>query len=204
MAERVHKTLDALHQHGFDTQYFAKGAEAAEWLVAQVPAGASAGRGGSATLNQLGLLERLRAKGVTIPDPWSDDLDDEQKRLAYRDAQYSDAFFCSANAITETGSILNVDGTGNRITAMACGPRHLYIVAGINKLVPDEAAAFERIKQCAPLNCQRLGLETPCAKTGRCHDCRGEARSCRAYLLLRYPARFVPTTVVLIGEELGF
>jgi len=202
--EQVEKTLAALASHDFNTQYLATAAEAVQWLDDQVPDGATVGRGGSVTLEQLGLVKRLQSRGIVVPNPWDGSLSAEQRRMAYRDALFADIFFCSANAVAADGCILSVDGTGNRLAAHLCGPRQLFIVAGVNKLVEDEAAAFARVKYAAPRNCRRLSLQTPCAGTGQCSDCNVSARSCRAYLLLRRPARAVPTTVVLIGEELGF
>ncbi len=202
--KKVEKALAALARHEFETKYFATGAEAAAWLDAQVPEGATVGQGGSVTLDELGLIQRFKERGLAVPNPWDGTLSDEQRRLAYRDALFADNFFCSANAITLDGFILNVDGRGNRLAAHLFGPRRLFIVAGVNKLVEDEAAAFERVKYAAPRNCRRLSLKTPCVVTGACSNCDTPARSCRAYLLLRRPTRAVPTTVVLIGEELGF
>lgn len=201
--KQIDNTLAALKKNGFEAKYFDSSAEAADWLDSQVPDGAIVGQGGSVTLDQLNLLKRFKDRGLNAPNPWKSGLSPEEKRLLLRDALFCDAFFSSANAITENGFILNTDGSGNRVAGSICGPRHLYIVAGVNKLVADEAAAYQRIKYVAPINCKRLGKQTPCVERGECMDCASPDRSCRVYVLLKRPTRLTPATVVLIGEELG-
>ena len=200
MEERIENTMKAFRKHMFEIEYFETGAEAVSWVTEQLEAGSSAGFGGSTTVKELGLKEALSKKGVILFDPDTA----ENAKEATLQARDADAYFCSANALVEDGSILNVDGTGNRVSACAFGPKHLYLLVGVNKLVPDLDAAMERIKEAAVKNCQALKKKTPCAMTGKCSDCLSPDRSCRAYLLLRRPSRKVPTTVVLINESLGY
>ena len=117
----------------------------------------------------------------------------------------ADVFVCSSNAITEDGKLYNVDGTGNRVAAMTFGPRKVVLACGINKIVKDVDEAERRVREwAAPMNARRLGLETPCAKTGLCSDCSSPQRICNIRsLLVKRPLR-TDFTVLLIGERLGF
>ncbi|MDO4582270.1 MAG: lactate utilization protein [Bacillota bacterium] len=203
MAERIQRTIDNLRKNSFDAHYFASGAEAAQWIAAQIQPGEKVGFGGSMTTRSLDLVELTKRRGGTVLQHWGDGLSPERMREIMAEALFADKYFCSANAVTEDGFILNVDGTGNRIAATVFGPRQLFIIAGINKLVADSDAAFARIREIAPVNCRRLGMDTPCANSGVCVECEVDARSCRAYMLLKRPTRFMDTKVVLIGEQLG-
>jgi len=158
--------------------------------------------GGSVTLYQIGLLKRLKEKNITILDYWK--VPPEERRAIFFASLDADAYFCSANAISEEGYYLNVDGAGNRTASTIYGPKRLFIVAGTNKLVPDTESAFARIKEPAPKNCLRMDLKTPCAVDGVCHDCDSPSRACRVYVLTKRPARTMNTTIVLIGEDLGY
>ena len=58
--------------------------------------------------------------------------------------QTPDIYLSSANGLSETGEIVNIDGSGNRLASMLYGHEALYIVAGVNKLAPDLPAAIGR------------------------------------------------------------
>lgn len=202
--ELIDQALAALTKHGFQTAHFSDIEEAVDWLEAEIPVGATIGVGGSVTVRSSGVLERLAARGSKILDHWLPELSADDKKELFYQTQRADAYLCSANAITADGFILNVDGMGNRLAAHCYGPKRLYLLAGVNKLVADVPAALERVEKIAPINCKRKGFQTPCAQTGECCDCDSPDRSCRAYLLLRRPTRAVPVTVVLVDQELGF
>ena len=114
----------------------------------------------------------------------------------------------SANAISETGEIINIDGTGNRVAAMLYGHEALYIIAGINKLTPDLPSAIERARNiAAPLNARRLSCKTPCAMSEpmRCHDCGSPDRICNGFVTLARPCGGIGKThVILIEEKFGY
>ncbi len=201
---RAEKTLDNLRKNGFHAIWFNTGGEAADWLANQITAESLVGFGGSVTLRQINLAEKLLAKEVTILDHWQPDLTTDEKAELFRRAFSADAYFTSVNALTEDGFLLNIDGTGNRVAASVFGPQKVFFVAGMNKLVEDVPAAFARAEQAAAINAKRLQRKTPCAETGKCMDCHVAERICRAYMLIKRPTTAMTATVVLIGEELGF
>ena len=126
---------------------------------------------------------------------------DEERRPA-RDAA---VYLSSVNALAETGELVNIDGTGNRISAAFFGPARFYYVVGRNKLAPTYEDALWRARNvAAPKNAQRLGAKTPCAAKGdRCYDCRSPGRICRGLAVLWGPMMGMETEVVLIDEAFG-
>ena len=120
--------------------------------------------------------------------------------------QKPDIYLSSANALSENGEIVNIDGTGNRVSATLFGPKRCIFVCGINKLCPDLESAVERARHvAAPLNAKRLGVQTPCAVDGKCHDCKSPARICRAMTIhMGPPLGMERCEIVLIGEPLGY
>ena len=157
------------------------------------------------TTRGLGLVEALKAKDVTLLDHWKEGLTkDEIAEIRIRQLT-ADLFITGANAITENGEIVNIDGIGNRVNATAFGPKKVIIIAGYNKIVPDMNAAFDRIKKyAAPMNAKRLNLQLPCVETGYCHDCKSEARICRVISIMQKRPASTGISVFLINEELGF
>ena len=122
-----------------------------------------------------------------------------------RAAFNSDTFISSTNALTEDGELYNVDGNGNRVSAMIFGPRQVIVVAGINKIVKDMAEAVKRVETvAAPKNTVRLECDTPCARTGECAHCHSDSRICCSYVRLaqqRVPNRI---KVIIVNHELGY
>lgn len=123
----------------------------------------------------------------------------------YRDAFSADTYLMSANAITETGELYNVDGNSNRVAALAFGPEQVIVLAGYNKIVPDMAAAVTRVEKiAAPANATRLHCQTPCAVTGECGHCNAPGRICCNYMVTGFQRQKNRVKVILIGEELGY
>ena len=117
-----------------------------------------------------------------------------------------DLFLLSANAMTEDGVIVNIDGTGNRVAASIYGPKRVVYVVGRNKLVAGGVLeAIARAKKCAcPPNCRRLAKKTPCAELGVCADCDSADRICKVTAIFdRCPSR-TSTKVILVDETLGY
>ncbi len=195
------KTIETLKKHGFTVSYFETKEEAAEHILARIN-GKTVGIGGSKTIEALGIYEQLMENN-TVYWHWFQQPQNEVRRKA-SEAQ---VYLTSANGIAETGEIVNIDGNGNRIASNLYGHEKLFIVAGVNKIAPDGAAALYRARNVAsPLNARRLGMKTPCA-TGelKCHDCSSPQRICGGVsTILRPMGGIGETEVVLINEELGY
>ncbi len=194
-----------LKKRQFDA-HFADTTEAARELILKMAEGfESFGFGGSATVRELGIVEALRDAGKTVRDHWQTGLSREED-MEIRLAQgRCDMFLCSANAIAITGHIVNVDGIGNRTSAMAFGPKKVVIVAGTNKLASDLESALKRVREvAAPLRAKSLGMDTPCAATGFCSDCLSPQRICRITTVLHFKPMLTEVSVVLINRNLGF
>ncbi len=197
--------VENLLKHGFDA-HLAESREAAVERVMAMAAGfESFGFGGSDTVRALGLVERIRKTGKRVHDHWQPGLGAEEI-AAIRLAQgRCDCFLCSANAVSLTGEIVNVDGVGNRVSATAFGPRQVIIVAGMNKLRPTLESALARVREiAAPMRARSLGMQTPCAETGLCADCNSPQRICRVTTILHRRPMTTPVAVVLVNEALGF
>ena len=190
-----------LEARGYAVRVFSTGKEAADYLDAAVD-GASVGFGGSATLEALGLYERLRSHNETV---WHWKWED--KAAARREALTTDLYLTSVNALAETGELVNIDGTGNRVAATLFGHEKVYFVIGRNKLAPTYEEAVWRARNIAsPKNAHRLGCKTPCAVKGdKCYDCSSPERICRALAVLwEKPKGIGRAEVVLIDEDLGY
>ncbi|BBO91230.1 lactate utilization protein [Desulfosarcina ovata] len=199
------RCISNLNKNDFDAHYFLDVETAANRILEMVKPYASFGFGGSSTTRRLGVLEALRDEGKTIHDHWQAGLtkaEDLEIRLAQGRC---DCFFCSANAISATGEIVNVDGIGNRTNAMTFGTRKVIIVAGMNKVTVDLESALKRIRQvAAPMRARSLNMKTPCAESGVCSDCRSPQRICRVTTILHRKPSLTDISVFLIGQSLGF
>ena len=206
---RLEAAKAALEKNNFEV-HIAAGREAASELVLKtlLPAIApsSISWGGSKTFVESGLYERLKAAdGLTVLDTYDTALNDEEKLERRRQSLLVDLFVTGTNAITANGHLVNLDMIGNRIAGLTFGPRHVIVLAGRNKLVADLEAAWERIKAyAAPVNSMRLDMQTPCAATGFCQDCKSPKRICNTWTITEksYPKGRV--RIVLINEDLGF
>lgn len=160
--------------------------------------------GGSATLGELGLPDAAKSAGCVVLDRFSASTPEEQEEI-FRQILFCDTYFMSTNAITQDGALVNIDGNCNRIAALAFGPKQVVVIAGINKVAPDLDAAVKRARNCAaPPNCVRLGLNTPCSKTGKCMDCSSPDCICCQFLITRRSRVKGRIHVILVGSELGF
>ncbi len=198
------KVVENLKQNFFNALYFDTQSEAADYICSQITAGMQVAFGGSITVRGLGIREKAEALGAILIDHGVPGLDETQKLEVMRRELTSDLFISSTNAITTDGYLVNVDGYGNRVAAMIFGPRKVIIVAGINKIVHSEKAAFERLEKIAgPMNMKRLDRDTPCTHDAVCHDCKSLSRGCRAYTVIRRRPTHTPMDVIIVGESLG-
>ena len=203
--KKAESCMKNLRKKGFDA-HLADNREEARVLIAKLAEGFETfGIGGSDTVRSLGIHTALAQAGKTVHDHWLPNLSPEQD-LEIRLAQgRCDMFFCSANAIAVTGEIVNVDGIGNRTSAMAFGPKKVVVVAGVNKLTSDLDSALKRVHEvAAPMRAKSLGMDTPCAATGVCADCQSPQRICRITTILHCKPMLTDVAVVLINRVLGF
>lgn len=186
---------NALERRGYEA-YVCTREEAAARVSAAAESARTVGWGGSETVKELGLRERMVAMGKEIRDHRSD----------------CDLFLLSANALLEDGRIVNVDGTGNRVAASIWGPKRVIYLIGRNKLVTggvDDAVLRIRRETC-PKNAVRLGRDTPCARNacpalaGDPRGCAASGRMCKVTVVFDAPPTHTPTTVILIDEPLGY
>ena len=192
-----------LRERGFKVSAFATAQEAADYLNAQIDR-SSVSFGGSVTLSQMGLFESLGAHN-TIYSHWNvpDGMNADEVR---EKAATCEHYLLSANGLAETGEIINIDGTGNRVASSLFGHKKVWYVVGSNKLAPTYDEALWRARNIsAPKNAQRLGVKTPCAVNGdRCYDCKSPQRICRGLVVLWEAVKGCETEVVLVDEALGY
>ncbi len=161
--------------------------------------------GGSMTLKESGVTELLMSeyKGIYLDRSMAATPDEVGDIM--RKAFVSDSFFTSSNAITEAGELYNVDGNGNRVSAMIFGPKQVVVVAGVNKIVKDMEEAVRRVETvAAPKNTVRLSCAAPCAKTGECMHCSSNARICCSYVRLAQQRVENRIKVILVNQKLGY
>lgn len=161
--------------------------------------------GGSVTLNETGLIDDLKeTDDYILYDRMSAKTPEEKKEMAGK-IFTSDYYFMSSNAITMEGELVNIDGNGNRVACLCNGPDNVIIIAGMNKIVKDVKEAISRVRNiAAPPNAVRLGLDTPCASSGRCNDCFMESCMCGQIVITRMSRIPGRIKVLLVGEELGY
>ncbi|MCF2664470.1 lactate utilization protein [Oscillibacter valericigenes] len=186
-----------LETRGFSVRTFATAAEAAAYLNEAID-GKTVGFGGSVTLKDMGLYELLGSHNE-VHWHW---VNGQEERKA---AMGTQVYLSSANGLAETGEIINIDGSGNRVASTLYGHEKVYLVIGRNKLAPTYDEALWRARNIAsPKNAQRLGRKTPCAVKGdRCYDCKSPERICRGLVVLWGPMMGMETEVILVDEDLG-
>lgn len=195
---RVKQNLEA---RGFRVSVFATAAEAADYLDSAID-NTSVGFGGSVTLEQMGLYERLERHG-RVNWHWRPTVDGADARQAAMTAEH---YITSVNGLAETGELINIDGTGNRVASTLYGHKKVWFVVGRNKLAPTYEEALWRARNiAAPKNAQRLKRKTPCAvKADHCYDCKSPERICRGLVVLWEAIGSMEMEVVLVDEALGY
>ena len=193
----IHKLMENLEKRGFTTTHFAAKEEAVSYLQSQI-SGKTVAFGGSMTLKEMGLDKAL--------------AENNDGHLALERARTGDAFkgqggrsvSVQRNAVAETGELVNIDGTGNRLAALCFGPKQVLVLCSAGKIQPTTETAVSRARNtAAPANALRFGGKTPCAADGLCHNCLSPDCICNQILLARACRPAGRIHVFLIGEELG-
>ena len=202
LAERLVKNLG---RRNIEACYCPTGADAVRKVSELIADGSTVTWGGTATVRDLGIPAVLKERNTlcvldrdTVESP-------EEKQQMYLRAFSADVYLTSANAISEDGVIVNIDGNGNRVAAISWGPRRVIFVIGLNKVAQTPEAALARARSTAsPINTQRFDIKTPCRADGVCHNCNSPESICNYIHFLRNSRTPGRHYVVLVGEDLGY
>ena len=201
LAQTIIKNLKRRHIEGF---YCPTGADAVNKVVELIEDGSSVTWGGTMTVRDLGIPEALKRRGTLEVIDRDLATTAEEKQSMYQRAFSTDVYLSSANAISEDGVIVNIDGNGNRVAAITWGPKKVIFVIGLNKVAQTVEAALARARSTAsPVNAARFDIKTPCQTDGVCHNCNSADSICNYVHFLRNSPRG-RHQVVLVGEDLGY
>jgi len=197
----MEKTVANLTKRGFAVTCFETKEQAAEYLLENIH-NTTVGIGGSVTIQEMDIYDRLQETNEVLWH-WKENTP-HLKEMAL---EMANVYLTSANAVAETGELINIDGNGNRVASTLFNRATVYFVVGRNKIVPDLEQAIWRARNIAsPQNAKRLGRKTPCAVKGdRCYDCNSPERICRGMVIHMKPMTSIgKTEVILINEDIGF
>lgn len=203
--QKCEKAVESLGKNGFTAVYCKTSQEAFDYIMGEAEEAESVGFGGSLSVAELKMADRLREMGKELLIHSLPGLSQEERMAVMRRQLTCDLFLSGANAVTLYGALVNIDATGNRAASMFFGPKKVIVVAGRNKLVDgDVAAAVKRVKEwSSPPNAKRLNFNTPCAKTGFCSDCHSPDRICRITTIIDRKPRMTDMRVLVVNEDLG-
>ena len=198
LAQKVIKGLQSRNMSG---SYARDRQEALKLALDLISEGSSVTMGGGYSVEEIGLKDAVKNGNYHFID--RDAMED--KRAAMLMAYDADVFLASCNAMTEDGILVNIDGNSNRVSAIAQGPKKVVFIVGMNKVCSDLDGAMKRARNvAAPINAQRFGLSTPCAKTGACMDCKSPDTICCQFLITRFSRHTGRIHVILVNDNLGF
>lgn len=191
-------------KRGMECYYCPDAATAKEQILSLIPKGSSVSWGGSESMEEAGVIQAIKTEDYQAIDRKSASTPEEARAL-YGKIVCSDYFLTSTNAFTKDGELINIDGAANRVACIAHGPANVIILASMDKMCASVEDAVRRVRTLAsPPNAVRVGVNTPCAKTGVCADCLSPDCICCQILVTRYSKIPGRIKVVLCGEKLGF
>mgnify|MGYP004610706307 FL=1 len=198
LAQKIIKGLKSRNMRGY---YVKTKEEALTKALELIPEQSKITKGGSMSVNEIGLVDALKAGNYEYCDREAM----EDKRAAELFAYNADIYLGSTNAITEDGILINIDGNSNRVSAYAYGPKKLILIVGMNKAAADVDSAMKRARnEAARLNAKRFGLSLPCTLTGSCMNCKSPDTICCQFLVTRYSRHTDRIHVILVDEALGY
>lgn len=195
------KTIKGINSRNMTGHYAKDKKEALDIALSLIPEGASVTMGGCTSAREIGLVDTLKGGNYNFID--RDNYEDKRQAMLF--GYDADVFLSSANAMTDDGVIINIDGNSNRVSAIAQGPKKVIFIVGMNKVCSDVDAAMKRARNvAAPINAQRFNLDTPCSKTGSCMNCKSPDTICCQILITRYSRHADRIHVILVNDDLGF
>lgn len=197
LAQTVIKGLESRNMSGY---YAETKEEAIAQALQLIPEGSKIAMGGCASAKEIGLIDVLQSEKYHYID--RSKMEPREGLMAAYDA---DIFLSSANAMTDDGILVNIDGNSNRVSCIAQGPKKVIFIVGMNKVCSDLDGAMKRARNvAAPTNAQRFDVDTPCKKTGRCFDCKSPDTICCQFLITRFSRHKGRIHVILVNDTLGF
>ena len=197
LAQKVIKGLESRNMTGY---YAADKDEALKKALELIPEGSTVTMGGAMSAIEIGLVDALVNGNYDFLD--RNQMEPREALLKGYDA---DVFLTSANAMTEDGIMVNIDGNANRVSYIANGPKKIVAIVGMNKICDDVDGAMKRARNiAAPTNAQRFEINTPCKKTGSCANCKSPDTICCQFLVTRYSRHADRIHVILVNDALGF
>lgn len=192
--------VKGLESRNMSACYVATKEEALAKALEFIPTGSTVSIGGCESAKEIGLTAALEAGDYDFLGHGNGD-----PRAELLAAYDSDVFISSANAMTDDGVLVNIDGNSNRVSCIAQGPKQVLFIIGMNKVCCDLDSAMKRAREvAAPINAQRFDLNTPCKLKGKCYDCKNMDTICCQFLITRFSRHKGRIHVILVGENLGF
>ena len=197
LAQNLIKELNSRNMEAF---YAKDKQEALNKVLELIPKHSSVTMGGCQSASDIGLVDVLKSDNYNFID--RSKMDKREALLKGYDADY---FISSANAISEDGILVHIDGNANRVSYICQGPKHVIFIIGMNKVAKDLDSAMKRARnEAAPINAQRFDIKTPCKQTGKCFDCKSMDTICCQFLITRFSRHQGRIKVILVNENLGF
>ena len=198
-AAAAQNMIKNLEKRGMEGYFFEDSASCVDAVLSSIPENSSISWGGSETIKESGLMDKIRQGQYKLIDRFSASSPEESRKL-YAQSVLSDYYLMSSNAITLGGELVN-----NRVACLIHGPKNVIILAGMNKIVTDIGAGIERVRNfAAPPNAQRLNRQTPCLANGSCGDCLSPDCMCNHIVITRRSGIKGRIKVYFIAEELGY
>ncbi|HET6785158.1 MAG TPA: lactate utilization protein [Erysipelotrichaceae bacterium] len=199
---RLERAIINLRNHKFDVSVCDTKEDVNPLLEKLIEKGSTAAVGGSMTLNETNTLTWLRSGYLKFIDRYDPECDVTE---VFHESFNVDAYITSSNAVTMTGELVNTDGNGNRVAAMIYGPKKVYVIVGLNKLVSNIDEGQRRIElYAAPMNCERLNRDTPCRKVGECVNCSVPERICSVNVVFNRSNTPNRIHIIFVKEDLGY
>ena len=197
LAQTVIKGLESRNMSGY---YAADKEEAVKKALEVIGKGSTVAMGGCQSAHEIGLIQALEEGDYNYID--RSNMTPRESLMAAYDA---DVFLSSANAMTNDGMMVNIDGNSNRVSCIAQGPKKVVFIVGMNKICSDLDEAMKRARNvAAPANAQRFDVKTPCKVTGKCADCKSPDTICCQFLITRYSRHEGRIHVILVNDTLGY
>ncbi len=217
MNEKIENVIKALKKNNIDAIFVSSKTQAQQKVREMLFDGATITLGGSVSVKESGVFDILKEERYNLLDRNRIGITEQERFYTYKETVGADFYFCSTNALTENGELINVDGNSNRVSAIAFGPKRVVMIVGTNKIVKDTNEGFLRVKKiAAPKNCERLKIDNPCRKLGHCMSfekndnpnmtdgCNKATRICSNYLVSAKQKEKGRITVILVDENLGY